>query len=62
MMNSVKRFILQQAWALGVSGSGVKVAVIDDGLDMLHPAFFNRLLPGYDATDGNDEVKATHGG
>ena len=33
------------------TGSGVKIAVIDMGVDLTHPDLINNLLPGYDATD-----------
>ena len=42
---------VQQAWNLS-TGKGVKVAVIDEGVDLTHPDLINNMLPGYDATDG----------
>ena len=38
------------AWNIS-TGAGVKVAVIDEGVDLTHPDLINNLLPGYDATD-----------
>ena len=38
------------AWSIS-TGTGVKVAVIDEGIDLTHPDLINNLLPGYDATD-----------
>ena len=40
------------AWDLA-TGAGVKVAVIDMGVDLNHPDLVNNLLPGYDATDAH---------
>jgi len=40
-------------WALGYTGAGVKVAVIDLGVDLTHPDLQANLLPGYDATGNN---------
>jgi subtilisin family serine protease len=34
-------------------GAGIKVAVLDTGIDLAHPAFTGRLLPGYDFVDGD---------
>lgn len=33
---------------LGLTGKGVKVAVMDTGIDLEHPAFKNRVVAGYD--------------
>ncbi len=41
------------AWNMGVTGTGVRVAVIDDGVDLNHPDLQANLLPGYDATPNN---------
>ena len=38
---------------LFTKGAGVKVAVLDTGIDPSHPAFAGRLLPGYDFVDGD---------
>ena len=40
------------AWAVA-TGAGVKVAVIDCGVDLTHPDLIDNLLPGYDATDAD---------
>jgi subtilisin family serine protease len=43
---------LEQAHALS-RGAGVRVAVLDSGIDAAHPAFAGRLVPGYDFVDGD---------
>lgn len=35
------------------TGQGIKVAVIDEGVDLTHPDLTPNLLPGYDATGNN---------
>ena len=40
-----------EAWGLA-TGDGVKIAVVDEGIDLSHPDLFANLLTGYDATDG----------
>ena len=52
-----------EQWAPGAShldqaharstGNGVRVAVLDTGIDAQHPAFAGRLLPGRDFVDGD---------
>ena len=36
-------------------GAGIKVAVLDTGIDLTHPAFAGKLLPGYDFVDGDSD-------
>lgn len=42
---------VDQAWTLA-TGTGIKVAVIDQGIDLTHPDLQANLLPGYDAYNG----------
>jgi subtilisin family serine protease len=37
---------VENAWNRGATGTGIRVAVIDDGVDLTHPDLVNRLLPG----------------
>lgn len=41
-------------------GTGVRVAVLDTGIDLVHPVFTGRLLPGYDFVD-DDATPAESG-
>jgi subtilisin family serine protease len=45
---------LAQAHAIS-QGQGVRVAVLDTGADLGHPALAGRLLPGRDFVDGDDD-------
>lgn len=36
-------------------GAGVKVAVLDTGVDLNHPALAGHLVPGYDFVDGDND-------
>ena len=45
----------------GVSGEGVIVAVLDTGVDLDHPEFAGRLVPGYDFVDGDNFPDDLHG-
>jgi len=43
---------VEKAWCHS-NGTGVRVAVIDDGVDLAHPDLQANLLPGFDATGNN---------
>ena len=47
------------AWNI-TDGNNVKIAVIDEGVDLTHPDLTNNLLSGFDATDG--ALGGTNGG
>ena len=39
----------EAAWAITTGSSNVKIAIIDSGVDTLHPELLGKLLPGFDA-------------
>lgn len=43
---------VDSAWTITTGEPFIKVAVIDAGVDTLHPDLIGNLLPGYDATGG----------
>ena len=51
---------------LGFTGNGIKIAVIDTGINLNHPDFFNqnstsRFLKGYDFVDNDTFPQDTNG-
>lgn len=54
-----------EAWALTTGCSSVRVAIIDDGVDLTHPDLDGNMLPGFDATGGNSgggpDASSSHG-
>jgi subtilisin family serine protease len=42
---------IEPAWNITKGNSNIKVAIIDEGIDLTHPDLYANLLPGYDATD-----------
>ncbi|WES64848.1 S8 family serine peptidase [Microbacter sp. GSS18] len=45
--------------AAGITGDGVKVGVLDTGIDYNHPALADVYAGGYDAVDGDDDPMET---
>ncbi|MEV4018269.1 S8 family serine peptidase [Nonomuraea angiospora] len=52
---SVKQVGAPQAWERGYTGAGVKVAVLDTGIDVTHPDLAGRVAVRADFTEAQDE-------
>ena len=50
----MRRIAAPAAWDLTFGSYSIVVAVIDTGVDLSHPEFAGRLLPGYDYVNGDD--------
>ncbi|MEV4558992.1 S8 family serine peptidase [Kitasatospora sp. NPDC049285] len=51
-------FNLDKVWSV-TKGDGIKVAVIDEGVDPTFPDLVGQVLPGYDPSGGDHERKPT---
>ncbi len=49
------------AWEAGYTGKGVKIAVLDSGIDANHPDFAKKILDSRDFSDSPDGVEDTVG-
>jgi subtilisin family serine protease len=59
---SIWRLGVQDLWMKGLTGKGVKVAVIDNGVDFKHPDFAGVKHASYNLTrDRGDDTKGEHG-
>jgi len=43
-----------EAWGITTGSSAIKIAVIDEGVDLDHPDLVDKMLPGFDATGGGN--------
>lgn len=49
------------AWDFTTGGSGITIAIIDTGVDPLHPEWYRRCLPGHDFYSNDDDPTDTVG-
>ncbi len=52
---NMRRVGAPEAWAVTRGSYSLVVAVLDSGIDRLHVEFANRLLPGYDYVNGDND-------
>ncbi len=57
--NPLKQLGVPEAWEAGLTGKGVKVGVIDTGVDYLHPDLKDAFKGGYDSIDDDDDPYET---
>jgi len=57
----VQRVGAPAAWDQGVTGAGIKVGVIDTGIDYTHPALAGNYKGGYNAVKPGEDPKDDHG-
>lgn len=46
---------VDEAWNITMGNGNIKIAILDSGVDTLHPDLQANLLPGFDATGGGSE-------
>lgn len=46
---------VEEAWTITKGDSSIKIAILDSGVDTLHPDLMPNLLPGYDANGGGSK-------
>ncbi len=57
----MRRIAAPAAWDLTFGSYSIVVAVIDTGVDLGHPEFAGRLLPGYDYVNGDNSPNDDNG-
>lgn len=56
-----RRIDASEAWELTTGSAQVVVAVVDSGIDLTHPEFAGRLLPGFDYVQGDSQPQDEYG-
>lgn len=46
---------VNDAWSLGTGSADVRIAILDDGVDVTHPEFDGRVVDQHDFNDGTDD-------
>jgi subtilisin family serine protease len=54
--DSVYQINADYAWDNAITGEGVKVCVVDTGIDYTHPDLLNKVIAQYNATNGTDDA------
>lgn len=52
---------LEAAWDLTTGSPDVIVAIVDTGVDLSHPDLLGKLVPGFDAVEGDGDPSDDHG-
>jgi len=60
-INADKQIGADKVWAEGIDGSGVKVAILDTGIDTDHPELQDSYLGGYDYVNNDPYPEDDHG-
>jgi len=48
------------AWSNAITGQGVRVCVVDTGIDYTHPDLVNKVIAQYNPTDGSNDAMDDH--
>lgn len=56
----ISRLNVSYAWDRGVKGQGIKVGVVDTGIDMMHSDLIDRYKGGYNFVAGDDNPSDDH--
>jgi len=60
-LNADKQIGADKVWAEGITGSGVKVAILDTGIDTAHVELQDSFLGGYDYVNNDPYPEDDHG-
>ncbi|MHC4335996.1 MAG: S8 family serine peptidase, partial [Planctomycetota bacterium] len=59
--DSAYQIYADYAWDNAITGQGVKVCVVDTGIDYTHPDLLNKVVAQYNVTNGTTDAMDDHG-
>jgi serine protease AprX len=59
--SEIRRINTTKVWELGIDGTGIKVSVIDTGINASHPDIGGRVIKGYDFVNNDDDPADDNG-
>ncbi|MBC7251111.1 MAG: S8 family serine peptidase [Anaerolineae bacterium] len=58
---NLTRIMAEQAWDITTGSEDITIAIVDTGVDLTHPDLSDKIVPGWDFVNDDDEPQDDHG-